>query len=78
MRKNWRGGGKSLLKNSTIEGYAYSTCYSRAGFTLCGAHEAKTKKSPTIGGLGPGTEPYGKSGAGYGITSIKRLDEGLR
>ena len=23
MRKNWRGGGESLLKNGTIHGYAY-------------------------------------------------------
>ena len=27
---------------------------------------------------GPGTVPYDKYGAGYCITSIKRLDEGLR
>ena len=38
----------------------------------------KTKKSPTIWGQGPGTEPYGKYGAGYWITLIKSLDEGLR
>ena len=37
MRKNWRDGGKSLLKNGTIDDYAYYTCYSRAGFTLRGA-----------------------------------------
>ena len=36
----------------------------------------KTKKSPTIWGQGP--EPYGKYGAGYCITLIKSLDEGLR
>ena len=23
VRKNWRGGGESLLKNGTIDGYAY-------------------------------------------------------
>ena len=23
VRKNWRGGGESLLKNDTIDGYAY-------------------------------------------------------
>ena len=38
----------------------------------------KTKKSVTILALGPGTVPYGKYGAGYSITFIKRLDEGLR
>ena len=36
-RKNWRGAGESLLKNDTIDGYAYLTCYFRAGFTLRGA-----------------------------------------
>ena len=38
----------------------------------------KTKKSPTIWGQGSGTEPYDKYGAGYCITFIKSLDEGLR
>ena len=38
----------------------------------------KTKKSPTIRGLGPGTVPYGKYYAGYCIKFIKSLDEGLR
>ena len=37
MRKNWRGGGESSLKNGTIDGYACYTCYFRAGFTLRGA-----------------------------------------
>ena len=37
VRKNWRDGGESLLKNGTIDGYAYWTCYSRAGFALCEA-----------------------------------------
>ena len=37
MRKNWRGGVESLLKNGTINGNAYFTCYSWAGFTLRGA-----------------------------------------
>ena len=27
-RKNWRGGVESLLKNGTIDGYAYLACYS--------------------------------------------------
>ena len=36
------------------------------------------QKSPIIWGRGPGTEPYGKYGAGYCITFIKSLDEGLR
>ena len=36
------------------------------------------QKSPTIWGQGPGTEPYGKYGAGYCIKFIKSLDEGLR
>ena len=26
MRKNWRGGGQSLLKNGTIDGYVYLIC----------------------------------------------------
>ena len=38
----------------------------------------KIKKSPTILGQGPGTEPYGKYGAGYCIKFIKSLDEDLR
>ena len=38
----------------------------------------KNKKSPTIWGHGPGTEPYSKYGAGYSIMSKKSLDEGLR
>ena len=38
----------------------------------------KTKKSPTIWGQGPGTEPYGEYGAGYSIKLIKSLHEGLR
>ena len=36
------------------------------------------KISSTIWALGPGTVPYGKYGAGYCITFIKILDEGLR
>ena len=36
VRKNWRGGGESLLKNDPIDGNAYYSCYSRAGFTLRG------------------------------------------
>ena len=36
------------------------------------------QKSSTIWALGPGTLPYGKYGAGYCITFIKSLDEGLR
>ena len=39
---------------------------------------SEDQKIPTIWGRGPGTEPYSKSGAGYYITSIKSLDEGLR
>ena len=63
----------------------------RAGFTLLGDPGAlrifatsfcqiqvKTKKSLTILALGPGTVPYGKSGPGYCIAFIKRLDDGLR
>ena len=38
----------------------------------------KAKKSPTIWGQGPGTEPYGKYGADYCITLIKSFNEGLR
>ena len=34
VRKNWRGEVESLLKNGTVDGYAYQTCYSRARFTL--------------------------------------------
>ena len=34
----------------------------------------ETKKSPTIWGRGPGTEPYGKYGAGDCIKFIKSLD----
>ena len=36
------------------------------------------QKSLTIWGRAPGAVQYGKSGAGYFITSIKSLDEGLR
>ena len=36
------------------------------------------QKSPTIWGQGPGTEPYGKYGAGYCITLTKSFNEGLR
>ena len=36
VRKNWRGEGELLLKNSTIDGNASKTCYSWAGFTLRG------------------------------------------
>ena len=36
----------------------------------------KTKKSPPIGGQGPGTEPYGKYIAGYCIKFIKSFNEG--
>ena len=84
MRKNWRGGGESLLKNGTTDGYAYQTCYSLAEFTLRGApgtwgiFSTKTRKSPTIRTQSPGTVPYGKYGAGYFIMSIKSLDEGRR
>ena len=39
---------------------------------------SEDKKSPTIWAQGPGTVPYGKYGAGYCITFIKSLDEGLR
>ena len=38
----------------------------------------KTKKSPTNWGQGPGSEPYGKYGAGYSTKFIKSLNEGLR
>ena len=38
----------------------------------------KTKKSPIIWALGPGTEPYGKYGAVYCVTFMKSLNEGLR
>ena len=38
----------------------------------------KTKKVLLSEGGGPVTEPKGKSGVGYRITSIKSLDEGLR
>ena len=54
-------GGELLLKNGTIDGYAYKTCYSRAGFTLRRAPgnlgifatsscqiQNKTKKSPAM------------------------------
>ena len=34
MRKDWRGGDESLLKNGTIVGSAYKTSYSRAGYRL--------------------------------------------
>ena len=37
LHKNWRGGDESLLKNGTIDDFAYKTCYSGAGFTLRGA-----------------------------------------
>ena len=39
---------------------------------------SEDQKSPTTWGRGPATVPYGKSSAGYFITSIKILDEGLR
>ena len=39
---------------------------------------SEDQKSPTIWALGPGSLPYCKYGAGYGITFIKSLDEGLR
>ena len=39
---------------------------------------SEDKKSPTICALGPGTVPSGKHGAGYCITFMKRLGDGLR
>ena len=39
---------------------------------------SEDQKNPSIWGRGPGTEPYGKYGAGYCITFIKSLDEDLR
>ena len=39
---------------------------------------SEDQKSPTTRARGPGTVPYGKYGAGYCITFIKSLDEGLR
>ena len=39
---------------------------------------SEDQTSPTIWALGSGTVPYGKYGAGYCITFIKSLDEGLR
>ena len=36
---------------------------------------SEDQKSPNIWARGPGTEPYGKYGAGYCITFIKSLDE---
>ena len=35
---------------------------------------SEDQKSPTIVGQGPGTEPYGKYGAGYCIKFIESLD----
>ena len=40
--------------------------------------KVKTKKSRTIWARGPGTVPHAKYGAGYCITFMKSLDEGLR
>ena len=39
---------------------------------------SEDQKSFTIWALGPGAVPYGKYGAGYCITLIKSLDEGLK
>ena len=36
-RKNWQGGGELLLKNGTMNSYAYKPCFDRARFTLRGA-----------------------------------------
>ena len=39
---------------------------------------SEDQKNPTIWTWSPGTGPYGKYDAGYCITFIKSLDEGLR
>ena len=39
---------------------------------------SEDQKNPTIWAWSPGTVPNGKYGAGYSITFIKSLDEGLR
>ena len=39
---------------------------------------SEDQKSPSIWARGPGTVPHGEYGAGYCITFIKSLDEGLR
>ena len=36
VRESWRGGGELLLKNGTINDYAYWQCYFWAGFTSRG------------------------------------------
>ena len=79
------------MNNGTIDGYANQPCYFRARFLLHGAPvtigDFRNIFLPSIGEdqkkvllFEHGAldfVPYGKSGPGYCITFIKRLDEGL-
>ena len=84
MRKNWRGGGKSLLKNGAIDLTLTKHVIPRpnlycAGFWHFEIFAPKAKKKillPDRGALA--LCHLGKSGTGYFITIIKGLDEGLR
>ena len=87
-RKNRRGGGELFLKNGTIDGCAYTNHVTARAGSYCAEPQAlwgfsqhlpakyslrPNKVLPSERGS-PGTEPYGKSGPGYCITFIKRLD----
>ena len=91
MRKNYRGGDELLLKNGTLDWLRLLTMlfphkiYMARGPRYFGGF--CNISQPNIGEVQkksyhlarvPGTVQRGKSGPGYFITFIKRLDEGLR
>ena len=82
----------ALLKNGTIDVYAYKPCYcpgqsyiargpwnfeSFCNIFLPNISEDQKKVLPSKHGA-PVPGPCGKSGTGYCIKFIKKLDEGLR
>ena len=82
-----------MIKNRTIDGYAYLLCYCPGRIYIARGPwhfgdflqhlPAKHKGRPKIKVLpserrAPGTVPYGKSRPGYCITFLERLDESPR
>ena len=90
MRKNWRDGVESLLKNGAMWlrlpnmlflGRIYIARGPWQLGDVCNIFQPKIsedQKKPYNLSAGPGAVQYGKYGAGYCITFIKSLDEGLR
>ena len=90
MHKNWRGGVESLLKNGAmwlrlLNMLFLSRIYIARGPWYLGnfcniflPKISEDQKKPYHLSAGPRAVPYGKYGAGYCITFIKSLDEGLR